>query len=111
MVDNNVEGKKDEQIEALHNLHQDKGKQVSTKTSSSSASNPEVPYEPRALFPERLRRPSHFGKQWEKIPLIDAIKQISAYAKFLKDLCTQEGKIWKHFPKKVILTKQVCSSI
>jgi hypothetical protein len=125
IVDNNVEEKKDEQIEAPQNLHQDKGKQVSTETSSSSAPNNEVPYKPRAPFPERLKAPSHFGKQGEKIqemmeifkqvkiniPLLDVIKQILVYAKFLKDLCTQKRKIRKHILKKVIPSEQVSSLI
>ena len=125
MVDNHVKEKKGDQIEAPQNLYQDKVKQVSTKTSSSSAPNPEVPYEPKAPFPECLKANSHFGKQGEKIqgmmeifkqvkiniPLVDSIKRILAYAKFLKDLCTQKRKIQKHIPKKVILTKQVRSLI
>ena len=45
------------------------------------------------------------------IPLLDAIKQILANTKFLKDLCTQKRKIQKHIPKKVILTEQVSSLI
>jgi hypothetical protein len=45
------------------------------------------------------------------IPLLDAIKQILAYAKFLNDLCTQKRKNRKHIPKKFILTEQVRSLI
>ena len=45
------------------------------------------------------------------IPLLDAIKQIPAYVKFLKDLCTQKRKNRKYIPKKVILTEQVSSLI
>nr|XP_043639415.1 uncharacterized protein LOC122610495 [Erigeron canadensis] len=41
------------------------------------------------------------------LPLIDAIKQIPAYAKFLKDLCTQKRKLKSSLPKKVELTEQV----
>jgi hypothetical protein len=41
------------------------------------------------------------------LPLLDAIKQVLAYAKFLKDLCTWKRKIRNHIPKKVILTKHV----
>jgi hypothetical protein len=58
----------------------------------------EKPYERKAPFLERLKKPSHFGKQGEKIqdmmevfkqvkiniPLLDAIRQIPSYAKFLK---------------------------
>ena len=51
-----------------------------------------------APFPQRLRAPKkettidEIYKLFEQvkinIPLLDAIKQIPAYAKFLKDLCT-----------------------
>ena len=43
------------------------------------------------------------------IPLLDAIKQISSYAKFLKDLCTIKMKF--NIQKKTFLTKQVSSII
>jgi hypothetical protein len=81
-----------------------KGKHVSTEASSSFAPTTEIPYELWVPFPECLKAHSHFGKQGEKIqdmmeffkqvkidlPLLDAIKQVPAYAKFLKDLCTQK---------------------
>ena len=38
--------------------------------------------------------------------LLDAIKQVPAYAKFLKNLCTQKRKSKVHTPKKIQLTKQ-----
>nr|GFB14242.1 hypothetical protein [Tanacetum cinerariifolium] len=41
------------------------------------------------------------------LPLIDAIKQILAYAKFLKDLCTQKRKLKATLPKKINLTEHV----
>ena len=43
------------------------------------------------------------------IPLLDAIKQIPSYAKFLKDLCTVKRKM--NVTKKVFLTEQVSSII
>ena len=43
------------------------------------------------------------------IPLLDAIKQIPSYAKFLKDLCTIKHKINIH--KKAFLTEQVSAII
>ena len=43
------------------------------------------------------------------IPLLDAIKKISSYAKFLKDLCTVKRKINIH--KKAFLTEQVSAII
>ena len=43
------------------------------------------------------------------IPLLDAIKQIPSYAKFLKDLCTVKCKLNVH--KKAFFTKQVSAII
>jgi hypothetical protein len=45
------------------------------------------------------------------IPLLDAIQQVLAYAKFLKELCTQKRKSRNHIPKKVLLTEHVSSLI
>ncbi|XP_059434307.1 uncharacterized protein LOC132167368, partial [Corylus avellana] len=55
IVDNHVEEKKDEHKEVAQNLQNDKSKQVSHEASSSAASTPEIPYEPPAPFPERLK--------------------------------------------------------
>jgi hypothetical protein len=85
----------------------------------------ETPYEPRAPFPERFKDSPCAGKQGEKfqemmdifkrvqinIPIIDAIRQIPSYAKFLKDLCTQKRKMRKRSPEKILLTEQVSSLI
>ncbi|GAV84626.1 LOW QUALITY PROTEIN: hypothetical protein CFOL_v3_28070, partial [Cephalotus follicularis] len=79
---------------------------------------------PKAPFPECLRSPSlvpPFGKKLARmdemmelfkqvqinIPLLDAIRQVPAYAKFLKDLCTARHKLRTHIPKTVHLTEQV----
>jgi hypothetical protein len=43
------------------------------------------------------------------ISLLDAIQQVPAYAKFLKDLYTQKRKSINHIPKKVLLTERVSS--
>ncbi|XP_059436756.1 uncharacterized protein LOC132169812 [Corylus avellana] len=93
IVDNHVEEKKDEHTEVAQNLQNDNSKQASNEVSSSAASTPEIPYEPRAPFPEH------------------AISQVPAYAKFLKDLCTQKRKTRNTIPKKVLLTEQVSSLI
>ena len=61
LVDNQVGDKKDEHTEVSETLQKDKGKQVINDTSSDPSS--ETPYVPRAPFPERLKAPSHFGKQ------------------------------------------------
>jgi uncharacterized coiled-coil protein SlyX len=125
LVDNQVENKRDEHTEVSETLQRDKGKQVIKDTSSSADPISEEPYVPKAPYPESLKASFHFGKQEEKIqdmmetfkqikvniPLLDAIKQVPAYAKFLKDLCTQKRKNRKHIPKKVVLTEQVSSLI
>ncbi|XP_058216900.1 uncharacterized protein LOC131327784 [Rhododendron vialii] len=68
-----------------------------------------------APYPFRLKKPVSPSKEADilnvfkkvnvNIPLMDAIKQIPYYAKFLKDLCTQKRKLNVH--KKVLLTEQV----
>jgi hypothetical protein len=105
-VDNHVEEKKDEQTRAPQNLQSEKGKQASTKASSSSAPTLEIPYEPRVPFPECLKARSHFGKQGENIqdmmeifkqvkiniPLLDVIKQILAYSNFSRTCAFRRGR-------------------
>jgi len=60
---------------------------------------------PRAPFPQRLSQ-AKTGKNINEmidlfkrveinISLLDAIKQLSAYAKFLKDICTLKSKVQK----------------
>jgi hypothetical protein len=124
VVDNHVEEKKEEQLGTPQTKHQDKGKLVINDMSSYDPIS-EIPYMPKAPYPECLKASFHFGKQEEKIkdmmetfkqtkvniPILDAIKQVPAYAKFLKDLCTQKRKNRKHIPKKVVLTEQVTSLI
>ena len=66
-----------------------------------------------APFPQRLIPPQKMNQIFEiievlkqvevSIPLLDAIKQIPSYAKFLKDLCTVKRKLNVH--KKAFLTK------
>ncbi|XP_058211404.1 uncharacterized protein LOC131323568 [Rhododendron vialii] len=72
-----------------------------------------------APFPQRLKAPARANTNAEiyelfkqvriNIPLVDAVKQIPTYAKFLKDLCTQKRKL--NVQKKVFLTEQVSSII
>ncbi|KAM1439543.1 hypothetical protein TB2_012665 [Malus domestica] len=75
-------------------------------------------YEPPMPYPERLKRKvkdqqlTDFMKTLSKVqinlPLIDAIKNIPSYAKFLKDVCTKKKKLVDF--EKVILTEQ-CSAV
>jgi hypothetical protein len=100
----------------------------SAKGKSPSTSKPsELPssYTPRVPFPQALEALHPNGKEgkdkkWEdvletfkqvkiNIPLLDAIKQIPTYAKFIKELLTQKRRGRAHLPKKVFLTEQVSS--
>ncbi|XP_057953051.1 uncharacterized protein LOC131147575 [Malania oleifera] len=68
-------------------------------------------------YPQRLKAPQKgrcnvemlelFQQVKVNIPLLDAIKQVPAYAKFLKDLCTVKRKHNVH--SKVLLAEQVSS--
>ena len=70
-------------------------------------------------FPQALRRKKKASKQEGilevlrqvkvKIPLLDMIKQVPTYAKFLKDLCTVKKGL--SIDNKVFLTEQVSSII
>ncbi|XP_058217377.1 uncharacterized protein LOC131328450 [Rhododendron vialii] len=78
------------------------------------------PYVPKAPFPSCLNVPSPLSKRGVSmedtlevfkqvkvnIPLLDAIKQVPIYAKFLKDLCPQKRKNRTNVSKKVLLTEQ-----
>jgi hypothetical protein len=76
----------------------------------------EKPDSPPALpFPHvmtKQRKVNHNSKIFEtfkqvriNIPLLDAIKQVPSYAKFLKDLCTVKRKL--NVKKKAFLAEQV----
>jgi hypothetical protein len=72
---------------------------------------------PKAPYPERLKAPkknAQFAEILEvfkqvqiNIPFLDAIQQVPAYTKFLKDLVTIKRKT--NVPKKAYLTEQVSS--
>ena len=80
-------------------------------------------YIPKPPYPKALESPIGRGKQGTKVqdmleifkhvqinlPLLDAIQQVPAYAKFLKELCTQKRKSRGKVPTKVHLTEQVSS--
>ncbi|KAH9671201.1 hypothetical protein KPL70_017267 [Citrus sinensis] len=72
-------------------------------------------YVPKAPFPQRLvkgKKGKSTGEILEifkqvsvNIPLLDAIKQVPSYAKFLKDLCTKKRNM--HVQKNTFLTENV----
>ena len=69
-----------------------------TNESDDHPENNKTTHSPPAPYPHRLRAPKKMNNHAEiyelfkqvklNIPLLDAIKQIPSYAKFLKDLCT-----------------------
>ncbi|XP_060972217.1 uncharacterized protein LOC133038172 [Cannabis sativa] len=81
---------------------------------SVEESSQTLPFIPKAPFPQRLlpiKRGSQYGDILEvfkqvsiNIPFLDAIKQIPAYSKFLKDLCTAKRNT--NVPKNAFLTGQ-----
>ena len=74
-------------------------------------------YVPKAPFPQRLAKGKKgkstseileiFKQVSVNIPLLDDIKQVPSYAKFLKDLCTKKRNM--HVQKKAFLTENVSS--
>ncbi|GFY90952.1 hypothetical protein Acr_07g0011480 [Actinidia rufa] len=84
-----------------------------------SVETPTSAYHPPAPFSQRLRapkKPNHNAEIYKlfeqvkiNIPLLDAVKQILAYAKFLKDLCTVKRTL--NVKDKAFLMEQVSSII
>ena len=78
-----------------------------------------VSHIPHAPYPHRLRAPKKVNNHSEiyelfkqvklNIPLLDAIKKIPSYAKFLKDLCTVKRKLGVN--KEAFMTEQSTSLI
>nr|GEW74578.1 hypothetical protein [Tanacetum cinerariifolium] len=89
----------------------------SPKVGEGGVSNTTTPYHValEKLASARLaKKGPHYEDMWEtfkqvniNLPLIDAIKKILAYAKFLKDFCTQKRKPKATSPKKIDLTEHV----
>ncbi|GJT36126.1 DNA-directed DNA polymerase [Tanacetum coccineum] len=80
----------------------------------SSTTTPYLAALEKSASARLAKRGPHSEDMWEtfklvkiNLPLIDAIKQISAYAKFLKDLCTQKRKMKATLPKKIDLTEHL----
>ena len=92
---------------------------VNTEDSSPEEKEETNPreYVPKAPFPQRLAKGKKgkstceileiFKQVSVNIPLLDAIKQVPSYAKFLKDLCTKKRNM--HVQKKAFLTENVSS--
>ena len=88
---------------------------AATPIQVTTSKEPERVYKPVPPYPQRLRqeRKSQFTqdifetlrKVEINIPLIDAIKQIPSYAKFIKELCTNKRRFKDH--EEVKLTEEV----
>ena len=74
---------------------------------------PPAPYPHRLRVPKKLDNHSEIYELFKEvklnIPLLDAIKQIPSYAKFLKDLCTIKRKLGVN--KEAFMTEQSTSLI
>ncbi|XP_038687522.1 uncharacterized protein LOC119986903 [Tripterygium wilfordii] len=94
---------------------------LAERTSPNTA--PEAPlkervYVPPLPFPQQFQKQKKdrhmldimelFKKVHINIPLLDAIKQVPSYAKFLKDICTNKRKFMEH--EKVMLSEE-CSVV
>ena len=97
-----------------HHIHQGQNEEKETpiiveqdsyleeeKEQVTAEPNPEK-YKPPVPYPQPLNRPK--AKNSETIPLIDAIKHIPSYAKFLKGICTPHRN-----PKRIQLSDTVSS--
>ncbi|CAL9020201.1 unnamed protein product, partial [Prunus brigantina] len=99
-----------EQLKAVTVLRS--GKVVDNKKATKVSEKEKVIFPP---FPQRLvkqKKEKHLLDIFEtlrkveiNIPLLDAIKQIPSYAKFLKDCCTHKRQFLEH--EKVALTEEV----
>nr|XP_023922903.1 uncharacterized protein LOC112034322 [Quercus suber] len=106
-------------VHSSHDDHKEK-KGNSTSIPIQDLSSPlDRRFVPKAPIPQNLINPqksAQFGDILEvfkqvqiNIPFLDAIQQVPAYAKFLKDLVTMKRKT--NVPKKAFLTEQVSSII
>ncbi|KAI5649043.1 hypothetical protein M9H77_35048 [Catharanthus roseus] len=91
---------------------------ASSSNSKTLESSPMTSYKPKVPFPQALLPPPHLRKDNKieeiletfkevkiNLPLLDAIKQVPEYAKFLKNMCTFKGKSKSNISKKIFLTE------
>ena len=96
VVKNHVGERKEEQFEAPHDLHREKGKEVSTEVSSPSPPIPELPYEPQTPIPVHDSLPDE--KLFENTQ-----RDLTQYVEIQNYLSI--GKIYSLWPKR---TKDWC---
>ncbi|KAI5663025.1 hypothetical protein M9H77_22348 [Catharanthus roseus] len=95
---------------------------ASSSNSKTLESSPMASYKPKVPYPQALLPPPHLIKDNKRediletlkqvkinLPLLEVIKQVSSYAKFLKDMCTFKRKSKSNVSKKIFLTEQVSS--
>ena len=118
-VDNKVSEKKHDKDERPKTMESDlEITKENDPSSSPIVSDRTVTYEPRDPYPQALDAPfpSKKDKQRDDIletfkqvkvnlPLLEAIRQIPTYAKFLKDMCTLKRKSKDDKSKKVLLSE------
>ncbi|XP_026428852.1 uncharacterized protein LOC113324777 [Papaver somniferum] len=128
VVDNNVgvlqsfESKSDPPVHTTSQKTPVVEKEPEHESDSKNSTGVNIPapsYVPVTPFPQRLvqqKKGTQYSEMLEmfkrvniNIPFLEAIKKIPAYAKFLKDLCTQKRKL--HVHKRAFLTEQVSSII
>ncbi|CAN6725580.1 unnamed protein product [Malus baccata var. baccata] len=82
------------------------------KQVSERVYNPPLPYPERLMPKAKDQQLKDFIQTLAKVqinlPLLEAIKKIPSYAKFLKDVCTKKKKLVK--TEKIVLTEQ-CSAV
>ena len=110
---------KEKGIHSSHDDHREKMDNPPSIPIQDLSSPLDKRFVPKAPFPQRLISPqksAQFGDILEvfkqvqiNIPFLDAIQQVLAYAKFLKDLMAMKRKT--NVPKKAFLTEQVSSII
>ncbi|KAI5654747.1 hypothetical protein M9H77_31934 [Catharanthus roseus] len=95
---------------------------ASSSNSKTLESSPMASYKPKVPYPQALLPPPHLKKDNKRenilealkqvkinLPLLEVIKQVPSYAKFLKDKCTFKRKSKSNVYKKIFLTEQVSS--
>jgi len=122
-VDNKVSQEEHDKKERLKTLESDlKFEKENEPSLSPVVFDSSVTYKPRVPCPQALDAPfpSRKDKQRDDIletfkqvkvnlPLLEAIGQIPAYAKFLKDMCTFKRKSKDSKSQKALLSEQVSS--
>ena len=101
-------------MRCLTNFHVPRADVIDGEPEQDKASHiPPTPYPHRLRAPKKVNNHSEIYELFKQvklnIPLLDAVKQIQSYAKFLKDLCTVKRKLGIN--KEAFMTEQSTSLI